>query len=106
MSAQSSVEPDTGKVAYRYAELVGIIGGFSSKVKVEINFGENVTGWFRTPEMLTDPETGKAIKFNSMIDALNHMSMRGWELVQSYMTSAQGITEQHFIIRRKEYFSK
>ncbi|MBK6996986.1 MAG: hypothetical protein IPH31_19480 [Lewinellaceae bacterium] len=68
--AQSSVSPDS--TFWRFAEISGVIGGFSSKLKVEVNYGENVTGWFKTPEMLTDPITGKPAKFNSMC-ALNFM---------------------------------
>jgi hypothetical protein len=96
--------PDS--TAWRYAEIVVPLGGFSSKSKVEVNYGENVTGWFRKPELITDESTGKAIKFKSAIDALNYMSMRGWELVQSYHSQeSTGLTSleyQHFIMRRRE----
>jgi len=101
ISAQPSTSIDS--VFWRYAEISGIMGGFSSKLKVEVNYGENVTGWFRTPEMLVDSVTGKQVKYNSMIDALNSMSVQGWELVQSYFTDeAGGLKTLHFIIRREE----
>lgn len=91
---------------WRYADLTYPLGGFNSKSKVVVDFGENTYGWFKKADMLED-STGKQIKFKSPVDALNWMSERGWELVQSYQSGeAQGLVSniifQHFIMRRLE----
>ena len=91
---------------WRYADLNYPLSGFSSKANVVVDYGVAVSGWFRKPEMLED-STGKAIKFKSPVDALNWMSERGWELVQSYQTEESigvGATLkfQHFIMRRRD----
>lgn len=101
LSAQSA---DTS--LWRYADLTYPLGGFNSKSKVIVDFGENTYGWFKKADMLED-STGKQIKFKSPVDALNWMSERGWELVQSYQTNeiqglATNLYYQHFIMRRLE----
>ena len=35
-------------------------------------------------------ESGKPIKFNSAVDALNYMSSLGWELVTAFETGTNG----------------
>lgn len=90
---------------WRYVDLNYNLGGFSSKSKVSIDAGES-SGWFKPMEMLED-EKGKAIKFNSPMDALNYMSVKGWELVLSYIeeqNSGLGATVRisHFVMKRKE----
>ena len=96
-------------LGWRYADVSYPLGGFSSKAKVTVDYGETVTGWFRKADMI-DNEDGKAIKFKSPVDALNWMSVHGWELVQSYQapdptTAFNPLTYQHFIMRRKEPYS-
>ena len=95
-------------LVWRYADLSYPLGGFSSKAKVTVDYGETVTGWFRKADMI-DNEDGKAIKFKSPVDALNWMSVHGWELVQAYQapeTAAMStLVYQHFIMRRKEVYN-
>lgn len=94
-------------MVWRYADLTYPLGGFSTKARVQVDYGESSSGWFKSPEMLEGVD-GKAIKFKSPVDALNWMSERGWELVQSYetTTSGSGLTTDlnyiHFIMRRME----
>jgi hypothetical protein len=99
--------PDS--TAWRYAEIKVPLGGFTSKTKVEVNYGENVTSWVKGPERIED-EAGRPIKFKSAVDALNHMSRLGWELVQSYHSEDDlGVAKLHyqnFIMRRREAVAK
>lgn len=95
-----------GADLWRYADLSYPLSGFSSKANVVVDYGVAISGWFRVPEMLED-STGKAIKFKSPVDALNWMSERSWELVQSYQTEESiglggALKYQHFIMRRRD----
>lgn len=97
---------NTEAEVFRYADITYMLGGFSTKSKVEVDYGDTVFGWGKVADKLQD-STGKAIKFKTPVDALNWMSDQGWELVQSYQTTeSQGLqtpfTYQHFIMRRKE----
>ena len=92
---------------WRYADITAIAGG-GAKVKVVINYGQHIPGMFKMPEVMRDTVSDKPLKFNNLIDAMNYMSMEGWELVESYFTQDPGATtpDLHFIIRRKELKSK
>lgn len=91
---------------WRYADITYPLGGFTSKAKVDVDYGESATGWGIVSEKLED-NAGKPIKFKSPVDALNWMSERGWELVQSYKSEqdiglGSKLEYQHFIMRRLE----
>lgn len=97
-------------LVWRYADITYPLSGFTSKAKVDVDYGETTMGWFRKTDLLED-STGKAIKFKSPVDALNWMSVRGWELIQSYKSEQDiglgtKLEYQHFIMRRKEPRSK
>jgi len=49
---------------------------------VNIDFGQQTDFWGSDKELLD--ETGRPIIFNNILDALNYMGERGWELVQEY----------------------
>ena len=66
-----------------YVELVGIRKLFSTKMNVNIDFGQSTSFWKNTKSLVDDD--GKDINFNSMIDAMNYMSERGWMFVQAYV---------------------
>ena len=92
---------------WRYADLTYPLGGFSSKSRVQVDFGESSSGWLRSPDMLEDVD-GKAVKFKSPVDALNWMSVRGWDLVQSYQVEEDAglgvrLRYIHYIMRREEW---
>ncbi len=70
-------------------------------MKTRIDYGQNPLGWFKAPEEWIDTATGKPVVFRSAIDALNHMSALGWELVQSYETT-EASNYLRFLLRRKE----
>jgi len=40
-------------------------------------------------------------EFNSMVEALNDISRRGWEFVQAYTVSRNNKTVHHWILRKK-----
>ena len=83
-----------------YCEIVGT-QKLNLKVKVEVDFGQNSTtkGW-RSNKLLVD-ENGKAIEFNSMVDAMNYMGELGWKFAQAYTITHTGVGAQnvyHFLL--------
>ncbi len=73
-----------------YCNIVGIRG--VSKLKVTIDMGEYKGILGLNSSQIVDGESGNKKKFNSMIDALNYMSTKGWEFCQVYTTIVTGTT--------------
>ena len=80
-SAESS-QPQQPKPFKVYCQLVSYNAFFSSKINVDFDFGQ-VSNFWDTGKGLVD-ENGKSLKFNNMVDALNYLGERGWELVDRY----------------------
>jgi hypothetical protein len=78
-----------------YCELVGTQKMLSTKVTIDIDFGENRK--FAEDKRLRD-ESGNLIVFNSMIDALNFMGGLGWKLHSTMLISGQYGSVYHFIL--------
>lgn len=82
-SAQNTSQdsPRTFKV---YCEIVTAYsaGLFTDRTTVNIDFGQQTDFWESDKELLDD--SGRPIVFNNILDALNYMGERGWELVQEY----------------------
>lgn len=68
-----------------YAELSCDQQLFSSKVKVSIDFGQSTSWLTSMSESRLVDSSGKDIKFNSMIDALNYLTQFGWRFAQAYV---------------------
>ncbi|MCQ2166922.1 MAG: hypothetical protein MJY49_05805 [Bacteroidales bacterium] len=84
-----------------FCELIGKLT-MSGKVTVRVDFGQKTN--FFADNRLVD-ENGRAIVFNSMIDAVNHMSAMGWEFEQAYgvaLGSQQiGSEVYHYVLSKK-----
>ena len=88
-----------------YCSIVGrtLLTGVT-KIRISIDMGLNRLGdWSNT---LKD-ENGSDIKFNTMMDALNYMSLKGWSYVDAYTIgdSKQGYV-YHFILCKEVHDSK
>ena len=68
-----------------YCELVEERLLFSSKVNVQIDFGQE-TKFFSDTRLVG--KDGKAITFNSMVDAVNYMATLGWNFEQAYVVQS------------------
>lgn len=66
-----------------YCEIRGTRLLFSEKMNVDFDFGQ-FSSWWSVNRRLAD-EDGKAINFNSMLDAANYMARRGWELEEAFV---------------------
>lgn len=82
---------------YVYCQIVGTKAIMSSKVTIEIDFGQ-------ARKLFTDlrlkNSAGKAIKFNSMVDALNYMGAQGWEFVQAYTITLGNTNVYHYLLKK------
>ena len=76
-----------------YCKIVATSKLFSTKVNIKVDFGQGRDYWDYTKDYLVD-ENGKAIIFNSVVDALNYMGTFGWELVT---TCAIGDSQNGFV---------
>ena len=70
-----------------YCEIIGQAKFMSTKLNIVVDFGEKLSVW--ADNRMKD-ENGKAITFNTMIDALNFMGKRGWQFSQAYAVSFGG----------------
>ncbi|HRI58348.1 MAG TPA: hypothetical protein PK228_01450 [Saprospiraceae bacterium] len=87
------------KKEVEYVELVGVAKMFSQKITVRVDYGQKFD-WDNDTKV--DGPDGKAIVFNSMMDAVNRFSGWGWELMFAYdVSTGQGGTVYHYVMRRK-----
>jgi len=86
------------QAADTFCLVVGQSKVFSRKVTVTVDYGEK-TGMFKDTR-LRDEQTGKVAKFNSMVDALNYMSEKGWNFVNAYAITTGNQNVYHFLLKR------
>lgn len=83
-----------------YVQIVGTSKFLSTKVFVQIDFGQE-TKLFNRDNVIKD-ENGKILDFNSMIDALNFMTSHGYEFVQAYafnVSNSQNV--YHYLLKKR-----
>lgn len=75
-----------------YCEIKGIEKELTAGLKIVFDFGNNPVysawGGLKSKQKLVD-DKGEEIPFNSMVDAGNYMSSKGWNFLQAY-TSVYG----------------
>lgn len=82
---------------YVYCEIMGREKLLSSKVSVDIDFGQSVSFWM--PDRRYKDEDGKPVTFNSMVDAMNFMGSLGWEFVQAYVVTVSNQNVYHWLLK-------
>ena len=87
-------------VKYEYCEILSTSGLLSTKVKIEVDYGQEVSFSNKYEKRVVRDESGKQMKFNSIIDALNYMGNQGWEFVQSYALADDISNVYHFLMKR------
>lgn len=85
---------------YIYCELVGKSKLLSSKVNVEVDFGQ-AQNFFNTKDARMRDDNGKVINFNSMVDALNYMGSLNWEFVQAYVVTSDNQNVYRWLLKKK-----
>ena len=86
-----------------YCEIIAQTRALSNKVDVELDFGQ-ASGFWSGDRRLYN-ENGKAIVFNSTLDAANYMAQRGWVLEQAFpvvsiSSGDSGNPEYHWILSK------
>ena len=85
-----------------YCEVKGIEKELTSGLKIVFDFGNSPVysawGGLKSKQKLVD-EKGEEIPFNSMVDAGNYLSDKGWTFVQAYTSvySSQAIVHWIFV---------
>lgn len=76
-------------IKYTYCELIGIdtrkLFSFKANLNVRVDYGDSPDEF--ESGYIIDEVNGKAITFNSMVEAMNFMGQNGWEFVQAYAIS-------------------
>ena len=102
LKAQTNDSIQSNESKYQYCEVVGSTSSIlSTKVRIQVDYGQEVSFWNQYSKRVIKEEDGKAIKFNSMIDALNYMGTQGWEFVQAYAVTMGNTNVYHFLMKRK-----
>ncbi len=90
-------QTDADKVE-QYCEVVATPRLLSTKVTIDIDYGEERSIW-RDNRLKTD--NGKLKKFNTVIDALNYMGKDGWILVNAFPTTpANSNPVYHYVFKK------
>ncbi|MBK8516029.1 MAG: hypothetical protein IPL55_06985 [Saprospiraceae bacterium] len=82
-----------------YVEVIGTSKLLSSKLNIELDFGQFNSIWKNSDTRLTNDQ-GKKVDLNSMIDALNFMSQNGYEYIDSYVLSNGNVISYHYILHK------
>jgi hypothetical protein len=91
-SAFGQVSSDSVKKSkYIYCELTASAKAFGSSLNIKTDFGAEKDA---DHQIMNDPITGKPRSFTSIIDVLNFLSEKGWDVVAAYTndTSITGFT--------------
>jgi hypothetical protein len=83
-----------------YVQIVGTSKMMSSKLTIEIDFGQENSMWTAKDTQVKD-ENGKLKVFNSMIDALNFMSKNGYNFVSAYAISVSGQNVYNYLLKKR-----
>ncbi|MCQ2094522.1 MAG: hypothetical protein MJY81_05970 [Bacteroidaceae bacterium] len=92
----------TAQTKKYYCEVKGVEKELTSGLKIVFDFGNNPVysawGGLKSKQKLVD-EKGEEIPFNSMVDAGNYLSDKGWTFVQAYTSvySSQAIVHWIFV---------
>ena len=87
-----------------FCEIQGTSKTLSAGLKIVFEFGESpvysIWNGLKSKQKLVD-ENGKEIDFNSMVDAANYMSEKGWNFQQAYTSFYEGNVIHHWIFYKE-----
>ncbi len=83
-----------------YVQIVGSGKMFSTKLNIQLDFGQKDNIWSSKEHILKDKD-GNKLEFNSMVDALNFMDENGYHFETAYtLTDSNGKSIYHFLLKR------
>jgi hypothetical protein len=74
---------------------------FSTKVRIRVDFGQDRSRGRINDSQITDSD-GKAIEFNSLVDALNFFDQLGYEFLESNRSHSENIDVNQYLLKRKK----
>ena len=101
LKAQTVNDIPIKDIDVEYVQIVGTSKLFSTKLTIQIDFGQRTKFFSSGKETIVKDEDGKGLDFNSMIDALNFMSKNGFEFVNAYVISVGNQDVYHYLLRKK-----
>jgi hypothetical protein len=99
LKAQTVNDLPIKDIDVEYVQIVGTSKLFSTKLTIQIDFGQRTKYFSLGKETIVKDEEGKALDFNSMIDALNFMSKNGFEFVNAYAITMGNQNVYHYLLR-------
>lgn len=99
IAIKSEAQQDASKVE-QYCEVVATGRLLSTKVTIDIDYGEERSIW--KDNRLKD-ENGKNKKFNTVIDAINYLGKNGWKLVNAFPVANGNSPMVYHYVFRKEF---
>ena len=102
LNAQTVNDIPVKDIDVEYLQIVGTSKLFSTKLTIQIDFGQRTRLFSLGKETIVKDEDGKALDFNSMIDALNFMSKNGFEFVTAYVLTLGNQNVYHYLLRNKK----
>ncbi len=106
MKAQTVNDIPLKDIDVEYVQIVGTSKLLSTKLTIEIDFGQKTKFFSSGKETIVKDLDGKAVDFNSMIDALNFMSKNGYEFVNAYAITVGNQNVYHYLLRNKKHKSE
>jgi hypothetical protein len=97
MISISAMSQDTTRVE-QYCQLLAWGKLFSTKVSVTVDFGQS-RKMFSGSNLIQDDQD-KPRKFNSVMDALNYMGIRGWTLVNAFPLTIGDRNVYHYVMKK------
>lgn len=88
---------DQANTQYVYCKIIEFIE--STPLSLQIDFGDS---GHDSDSRLNDEMMKKVAKYRSVVDALNYMSEKGWELVQVYKHQRGGSYSLQYLFKRKK----
>ena len=82
-----------------YVQIVGTTKLLSTKVTIELDFGQHNKVFSKKDSQLVDAN-GKKIVFYSMIDALNFMNNNGYNFVNAYAITVGNQNVYHYLLKK------
>ena len=83
-----------------YVQIVGYSKLMSTKLNIQIDFGQETNIWTKGAKTIVKDVNGKMMKFNSMIDALNFMNDNGYDFESAYALTIGNQNVYHFLLRK------
>jgi hypothetical protein len=105
LKAQTVNDIPLKDIDVEYVQIVGTSRILSTKLTIEIDFGQRTKLFSSGKETIVKDSDGNAVIFNSMIDALNFMSKNGFEFVNAYAITIANQNVYHYLLRNEKHKS-